>query len=572
MKNKIGLLTIALLFGIAFSCSDSFLDRKPYGVSTLNTLTASESGADALLIAAYSNLDGFSGWDKGSIWGGAASNWTFGSICGGDAYKGSEANDQPDITPMEKHVTTPNNPYVEGKWGTYYDGVQRTNAAINAFQILSKDAISDAQRNKRIAEARFLRGFYHLELRKVFGKVPYIDETIEDVRIGNSEDILPKIQADFTFAAANLPVKNDDDGRINKGAAQGFLGVTYMWAKQYAQAKAQFDLVINSGNYALSPKFHDNFDPLFRNTKESLLEVQQTANDGSGNTDNGNNGDILNFPYNGGPGGCCGFHQPSQNLVNAFQTDGAGLPLLDTYNNSDVKSDDGLKSSDPFTTHTGNLDPRLDWTVGRRGIPYLDWGPHPGRDWIRDQTYSGPYAPIKNVYPKALEGTASSVIGWTKGYNNNNTKLFRYADLLLMAAEAEVELGNLNTALTYVNRVRARAANKDGFVKTSAGLNAANYVIGLYSSFPSQDFARKAVRFERRLELGMEGHRFFDLVRWGIADVEKNAYFAKEGLKRTYLQGATFKKGVNEVFPIPQQAILSSSKGGKETLVQNPGY
>jgi hypothetical protein len=572
MKNKIGFITGAVLLGIVLSCSDSFLDTKPYGVVTQSTLTATPTGANSLLIAAYSNLDGFSGWDNGTPWGGAASNWTFGSVAGGDAYKGSEANDQPDVTPIEKHTTTPTNPYVEGKWRNYYDGIQRANAALNAFNELPAAAITTEERNKRIAEAKFLRGFYHWELRKVFGKVPYIDEKTVDVRVGNAEDILPKIQQDFSDAITDLPTVNDAKGRATKGAAQSMLGITKMWEGKWAEAKALFDTVIASKVYDLNPKYHDNFDPAVRDSQESIIEVQQTANDGSGNTDNGNNGDVLNFPYGGGPGGCCGFHQPSQNLVNAFQTDGSGLPLLDTYNQTDVKSDDGIKSTDPFTTSTANLDPRLDWTVGRRGIPYLDWGPHPGRDWIRDQTYAGPYSPIKNTYPKSLEGIASSTTGWTKGYNNNNTKLLRYADLLLYAAEAEVELGNLNTALTYVNKIRTRAANKAGWVYTAGGTLAANYVIGTYAIFADQATARKAVRFERRLELGMEGHRFFDLVRWGVADTEKNAYFAKESIKRTYLSGATFKKGVNEVFPIPQQAILLSSKGGQATLTQNNGY
>ena len=572
-NKKISIVTLCLLLGLAIGCKESFLETTPYGAVTEATLQANEAGAGSLLISAYSNLDGFSGWDNGNPWGGAASNWTFGSVAGGDAYKGSEANDQPDITPIELHQTTSNNPYLEGKWRNYYDGVLRTNHAITAYKKLATTAISDATRRVRIAEARFLRGFYHLEVTKVFGKVPYITEDIVETRIPNDKDIMPDIQADFTAAIADLPVTQTEAGRVTKGAAQAFLGYTFMWQKKYAEAKAQFGAVIASGRYALNTNFHDNFNPAFRNTREGILEVQQAVNVGT--DDNANNGDVLNFPYNGGPGGCCGFHQPSQNLANAFKTTAGGFPMLDTYNDSDVTNDQGLTASQPFTLYAGPLDPRLDWTVGRRGIPYLDWGKHPGISWIRDQLYGGPYSPLKNVYYKSQEGTYTTVTGWTKGFNSNNIKLMRYADLLLLAAEAEVELNNLDAARLLVNQVRNRA--KTGSYVMDGAVPAANYVINTYTAgqvgyFDTQTNARKAVRFERRVELGMEGHRFFDLVRQGIAASEKTAYFAKEKLKRSYFNAGSFTAGKHEVFPIPQGAINSSSIGGQPTLKQNPGY
>ena len=562
------LAVLGVLVIVIISCGKDFLETRPYGSVNNELLATSAKGANALLIAAYSNLDGFSGWDNGTPWGGAASNWTFGSIAGGDAYKGSEAGDQPDITPIETGKVDANNPYLEGKWRNYYDGISRVNGAIKAFTALKE--ISDVEKSTRLAEAKFLRAFFHFDLWKIFRNIPYVDETLEDVRIGNTADILPKIQADLTAAIAGLPVTQAEVGRITKGAAQTLLGQTYMWQKKYAEAKTQFDAVIASGRYALNAKYHDNFNAATRNSKEGVLEVQQSVNDGT--TDNGNNGDILNFPYNGGPAGCCGFHQPSQDLVNAFQTDASGLPLLDNYSKTDVKSDDGIKSADAFTPHTGNLDPRLDWTVGRRGIPYLDWGKHPGSIWIRDQAYGGPYAPIKNTHYKSQEGSLTTSSGWTSGYNANNLKLIRYADVLLMAAEAEVELGNLEKARSYVNQVRKRASNPDGFVKDGAA-PAANYVIGTYDAvWTDAATARKAVRFERRLELGMEGHRFFDLVRWGEAASTKAAYFTKEKAKRTYLGGASFTAGKNEIFPIPAKAITQSAKNGTPTLKQNPGY
>jgi len=562
------LAVVGVLAIVIYSCGKDFLETQPYGSVNNELLATSAKGANSLLIAAYSNLDGFSGWDNGSPWGGAASNWTFGSIAGGDAYKGSEAGDQPDITPIERGNVDANNPYLDGKYRNYYDGISRVNGAIKAFTALKE--ISAAEKATRLAEAKFLRAWFHFDLWRIFRNVPFIDETITDVRIGNAANILPKIQADLIAAIPALPVTQTDAGRITKGAAQAVLGHTYMWEKKYTEAKAQFDAVVNSGRYALNAKYHDNFNAATRNSKEGVLEVQQSINDGT--TDNGNNGDILNFPYNGGPAGCCGFHQPSQDLVNSFQVDANGLPLLDTYSATDVTNDDGIKSADPFTPHAGPLDPRIDWTVGRRGIPYLDWGKHPGSVWIRDQSYGGPYAPIKNTHYKAQEGSLTTSSGWTSGYNANNLKLIRYSDVMLQLAEAEVELGNLERARTLVNQIRQRAANPAGFVMDGAN-PAANYKIGLYTAtWTDQAVARKAVRFERRVELGMEGQRFFDLVRWGVAASVKNAYYAKEKAKRAYLNGATFTAGKNEIFPLPAKAITQSAKDGQPTLKQNPGY
>lgn len=564
------LITSVLIAGMVYSCGNDFLEKQPYGAVTLETLSANLKGANALLIAAYSNIDGFGGWEQGNPWGNAASNWTFGSIAGGDAYKGSEANDQPIITPIERHEMDGNNEYVWAKWLSMYDGITRTNNAIRAFSAL--EGVDEGLRTLRIAEGRFLRGFYHLEAYKMWGKIPYIDESITEFRVPNDADIMPQIEADLKFAVDNLPLTQSEIGRATKGAANALLARAYLTKGNYASAKTALDAIISSGVYKLTDKYHDNFNAATRNNSEGVLVVQQAVNEGS-EGDNGNIGDVLNFPYNGGPGGCCGFNQPSQNLVNAFRTDDKGLPLLDTYNNQDVKSDQGLSSNDPFEPTTERLDPRIDWTVGRRGLPYLDWGPHPGAAWIRDQKYGGPYSPKKLVYYKSQEGSLTSAAGWTKGYTANNVKLVRYSDVLLMAAECEVEVGDLNKARTYVNQVRKRAANPDGFVKDDEGNPAANYVIGEYTdSWTSKDLARKAVRFERRIELGMEGHRFFDLVRWGIAAAEKNAYFAVESTKRTYLAGARFTAGKNEVYPIPAQAITLSAKDGVNTLTQNPGY
>ncbi|HKZ65471.1 MAG TPA: RagB/SusD family nutrient uptake outer membrane protein, partial [Chitinophagaceae bacterium] len=329
--------------------------------------------------------------------------------------------------------------------------------------------------------------------------------------------------------------------------------------------------------YGLAPAYHDLFnadrenDPLVR--AETVFAYEASVNDGSGGL-NANYDQILNFPYNGGPGGCCGFFQPSFEFVNSFRTNGTGLPLLDgSYNTgaNQVKTDQGLESTDGFTPDAGNLDPRLDWTVGRRGIPYLDWGLHPGKAWIRDQGNGGPFAPKKNVYYKTQAGKLTDGTNWASGLTATNYKIIRFADVLLMAAECEIDGGgSLEKAREYVNLVRARAA-KPG---TSVPGADATYLISTYTTPWIDDaVARTAVRFERKLELGMEGHRFFDLVRWGIADVVLNAFLAYEKPKLSAGYGsATFAKGKNEYFPIPQTQIDLHTSGGTSTLEQNPGY
>jgi hypothetical protein len=299
------------------------------------------------------------------------------------------------------------------------------------------------------------------------------------------------------------------------------------------------------------------------------------------NTQNVNNSnwfDDLNYPYNtgpNGPGNCCGFFQPSFSLANSYRTKD-GLPLLDgSYNaaGNELKNDYGVESSTPFAEDAGPVDPRLDFTVGRRGIPYLDWTEHPGKDWIRAQPYAGPYSPKKFVYYKRQENTLTDGSSWTRGYATMNFNIIRFADVLLMAAEAEIEAGSMEKAREYTNMVRARAANKASWVTENSDKSkfAANYSISSYSdAWTDKAVARLAVRMERMLELAQEGHRFFDLVRWGIAETELNKYLAYEGkILVAKFGGAKFTKGKNEYLPIPQAQI---DVQGKDILTQNPGY
>lgn len=578
MKNITKIISGFLIAGsVAVACEEAFLDERPRGTFSEDVLR-SRAGVEGILIGAYALLDGIGG---SAGWEAAGSNWVFGSVASDEAYKGSDAGDQPAINQIERYETLPTNGYMDPKWRTVYDGVARSNDVLRLLPEV--EDIPDEEKGRIAGEARFLRGHYHFEAKKMWNNIPFIDETtinlndFNSAKVTNTEENWSKIEADFQFAMDNLPEEQAQFGRANKWAAAAYLAKVYMFQRKYAEARPLLENIIENGvnsagvKYALTEEYFDNFTPGKQNNSETVFAVQHSVNDG-GQGQNANFGDILNFPYTGGPGGCCGFFQPSHNLANSFKTDAQGLPMPETFMNDYYLHDEGVAADQEFTPADIRFDPRIDHTMGRRGIPYLDWGQHPGAAWIRDQPNGGPYSPKKNVYAEADAGTYTDNSSWTSGLTANNYNLIRFADVLLWAAEAEVEAGSLEKAREYVNMVRARAANPEGWVRNEDGTPAANYVISTYeTAWTDQAMAREAVRFERKLELGMEGHRFFDLVRYEQAVPVLNAYIDKEKEFRQYLRGATFQE-TDKYFPIPEQQITLSMMDGQPTLVQNPGY
>ncbi|MGE5418888.1 MAG: RagB/SusD family nutrient uptake outer membrane protein [Chloroflexota bacterium] len=564
-------ITILLVLGLAGACKSDFLDIPPKG-SLDQSVLATEKGVNALLIGAYSMLDGVSssfGWEA------ASTNWVYGSIRGMEANKGTDSGDQPDINPIQTFSETPTNPYLNVKWREVYEAISRcNNAIVVANKALTANTITQEQADNFIKQAKALRGWYHFEAWRMWQKIPYVDENTVQDQISNQEDVSDKILADLQVGTT-LPVDMGAVGRFNKTVCEVLLAKAKMQMKKdYAGAlplltSARTGSKANGEPIGLAPTYGEIFDIENRNKIEAVYTVQYSVNDGSGAA-NAGAGEVLNFPYKGGggsPGGCCGFFNPTQEFVNSFRTSG-GLPLLDfSYNLQPVKSDQGLTPTQPFTPDAGPLDPRLDWTVGRRGIPYWDWGPHTGSDWIRDQTYSGPYNPKKQVYKKSQEGQYTEVGNWTSGYTANGYRMIRFADILLLQAECMIETGDLAGALANINLIRNRAANKDGFVKNADGTNAANYVIAPYTTLGTQDNARTILRMERKLELGMEGHRYFDLQRWGIVVTELNRVLTYEKTMPwgNALYGSATVGAEDVNFPIPQRQI-DLSRG---SLVQN---
>lgn len=586
-RHPLLLGTASLIFAGAtlYGCKD-FLTEAAAPQGTLDEVSlANKAGVEGTLIAAYRAMDHNNG--VGGDWGNAASNWVWGSVPSDDAYKGSIPTDQPNINDVEAyHWSTGNaESYLNEKWRGAYEGVVRSNATLRLLKqvVAEKPGEISAVDAKGIeGEALFLRAHYHFEAWRMWGNIPYYTEADTDFRKANgtSAEALANLLKDLDAAIALLPQtpRNGHKGRVTQWTAKAYKGRVQVYGGQFAAALTTLREVRTSGPYALEASYDrvwTGFKEL-ENGKETIFAYQASANDGEPDGNNANFGERLNLPHGGSHFGCCGFHQPSQNLVNFFAVDASGLPLALTDANWNARNAN-LTASTIIP-----VDPRLDWTVGRDGVPYKDWGAH-APNWIRDPAYGGPYSPKKNAHEKA-SGAEQLAGGWFPTQQNSvNIHIFRYADMLLLLAEAEVEAGSIETARTIVNEIRARAAVTAQGLGTDRATMAvpindpsitwAQYGIGPYTtSFGSQTAARTAVRYERRLELAMEGQRFFDLRRWGIADQTLNAYIAVEKTRRLYLAGAEPFTSRHLLYPIPEIQIELSKVGSEERLTQNPGW
>jgi len=580
MKNyKIYIASV--LLGLSLnSCSEDFLEYEPEGVLSSDNVATPEN-AEGLVIAAYAGI----GNDE--MVGPLTHMWVFGSVRSDDAYKGGGGrSDVGEIDRYEQYnLTIPDQGdfMAPRTWTNYYKAISRANFALRVINDIP-DA-DYANKTIRQAELRFLRAHSHFMLKTLFKKIPYITEDLTQEEIALVSNDIPndelwnKIADDFLFAYNNLPQSQDEVGRADRNAAAAYLAKTRLY-QAYEQNDQHQVVNINQSRleeviqYAdevtgsLEDDFGNNFLDGFDNGPESIWAVQFSINDG---TTVGRLSFVtgLNSPHGTGLYGCCGFHLASQNMVNAFETDDNGLPLIDTFNDADIFNavmPDG--TAPPATGLT--IDPRIDHTVGVPGRPfkYRNTVNSPGDmvynfSWARDPGVYGYFgnmkeqqAPDCSCYKK--EGP---FIGTSK-----NIDFIRYADVLLWKAEALIQLDRWNEALPLINQIRERAANS-----TQRPINAGAsdiYNVGLYSSFPSKEFAWKALKFERRLEFAMEGARFFDLVRWGEAAEVLNGYLAEEKTKRDFLANAEFTPGRDEYYPIPQREI--DFTGG--VYKQNPGY
>ncbi|MGE0019372.1 MAG: RagB/SusD family nutrient uptake outer membrane protein [Draconibacterium sp.] len=600
MKKIAIAMVMTILMTISFSCSEDFLNKEPMGVTSENVFYNAK-GIDALLTGTYSMIRGSALWTVS--WGASIQNWTYGSAASDDAYKGSEVTDQVPVNDIERWEVTPTNGYPADKWRlTIGMGVDRANKTIKVInKSLEDGTITQDQATKYLAEVRFLRALFYFEARLVFGDyVPLLDETTEDpktVSNVNAEGaVLKFITDDLKFAADNLPESQAQAGRPTKYAAMALAARAYLQDLKYAEAKPLLDAIIGSGKYSLMDKFIQNFEIETNNNKESIFEIQANVNDINESL-NAEMGIGLNWPHGGDIGMCCGFHQPSQNLVNAYKVDANGLPLFDSFNNTDFKNDAGIGSEATFVPDDVTpVDPRLDFTVSRRGIPYKDWGVNRGASWVRKQSEGGPYLPTsKPFFKKSERYTLSTTTGWQTGINANNYRYIRYSHILLWRAEVAAFEGDVAKAKDLVNMIRERASNDMvmGKVKkyelptsfypwgaegdVDFTQPAANYNIGTYTAFANKDEAMKAVQWEQRLEFATEGMRFFDLRRWdnlpgkiggkSMAQVLNDFATADLRVRVAFMKGATFDER-DKYQPIPQ-GQLDLQPG---VLEQRPEY
>ena len=606
-----------------YGCKNFLTDAsKPQGTLDQSTL-ANAAGVEGTLIAAYRNLDCTTA--TSSDWGCAASNWVWGSVAADDSYKGSTLDDQPPINDVEGyHWGTANaSSYLNTKWNNTYEGISRANATLRLLKQVvaaSPGELTAADVSGITGEAEFLRAHYHFEAYRMWGAIPYYRENDTDFRKPNltAANVPAEIIKDLDDAIAKLPAtpRNGEKGRSTSWLAKAYKGRVLMYTHDYANAITQFEAVQASNVYNLMPSFDQVWTGIgaYRNGPEEMWSYQASVNDGEPNGNNGNYGERLNFPYSGSHFGCCGFNPPSQNLVNFFRTDPTtGLPTFmvdSTTWNTNNANFDGHQTAVP-------VDPRLDYTVGRDSVPFKDWGFFSlANGWVRDVANGGPYSPKKNIQEK-VSGAESTSAGWEPPQENSvHIHLYRYADMLLMLAEAYVErnsAGDLGKAQAIVNKIRDRAAAKvqgcgDASVVTfystkavtcgSAGASLtvamgmpagglatlqmpwATYEIGEYTApWTNQNYAREAVRTERRLELAMEGQRMFDLRRYGFtyAAARINGFVNGEGggaekSRRLFLAAAEPFAQKHMWYPIPTAQIDLSKVGGSPKLTQNSGW
>jgi hypothetical protein len=567
-----------------YSCSEEFLVKEPPGVAAGAVIQTPE-GVEALLIGVYERLQG------DGIFGAAmGTDWTYGGGASDDCYKGTSAGDQSAYNLVERYEALPSNPYMRERWRDCYAGVARANVALTFLAETQKGStpIPAARATEIEAELKFLRAHFHFSANMVFENIPYIKTVAElgttlPEQVTNDDPGWDDMEADLQFAIDNLPATKPlgQKGRTDKYAAMAVKARVHMYQKEYALAKTLLDAIISANKYSLVANFYENYDMTHENNAESIFELQATSTATSFSS-------IMptgSAFHQKGAASCggWGFYQPSQNLFEAFQVDANGLPVLDIAARDPLVHDMGKKSSDAFTQTDHLMDPRVDWTIARRGVDFLEWGIHPGNDWIREQINGGPYMTKKYMHFKSEQSLNLNGSGFRNG---KNYRQYRYAHILLWRAEIAVEDNNLDLARTLVNQIRDRAKGSKvvmGLCTSTASLTtnptvdwnlpAANYLIEPYPGggvypFDSQANARKAVREEIRLEFATEGHRFFDLRRWGLSNQVLNAYIAQDVTFRSFLTGAVYNPTEDDYWPLPQDQI-DLQKG---VLTQDASY
>ena len=557
MKAIYKVFCAAFIGGAALaSCSDQ-LELAPQGEFTADQLT--DESIEGLMSSAYQGLEAHFFDDNNAAFAGPITNWVF-DVRSDDAYKGGEGvSMEANIHQLEISNISSDNATCLNKWENNYLGIARVHKAMQAIQ----DAGSVGDKEALLGELKTLRAWYYFDLNRIFKSIPYFTENDDPKTIPNGnksrDEIYSAIKADLEEAYNAMPEAQTQPGRFTKYVAAALLTKVNAQTSTWSEVEKWADVVINSGKYQLYNNFADMSKLEFNNKGESIMAIQfSTANENI----HVNFCNLLNTTRSDGNifGSGDDFFLASQNLVNAFRTDANGLPYLDgTFNSVRVTSD-----------YAGSVDPRLDFTVGRIGFPFRGYTYTEG--WCRDYNTYGEYSGKKGL----IDPNSSDMVqGFPWGASGLNFMLIRYADILLLKAEALVEQAAGSNAATdeglvearsIVNQIRTKAARSiDGnYYPVDLDPSKADYYVGLYPTdwdgnlAWTKDRARMAVRMERRLELAMEGQRWFDLLRWGTAVETLNKYMQEESALRPYYAGASVTE--DELYlPIPISQIENSN-------------
>jgi hypothetical protein len=565
MKKIFNIFAAVLLLCVLASCK-GFLDEHVPQAALNEDQVKDPENAEHLVVAAYAIFT--SAEDINSSF----SMWNF-DVRSDDAYKGGNGTNDGDVfhqLEIQQGVLT-TNWNINDMWVRLYNCISRVNIALSVLE--SCDESFEAKQ-QRIAEMKFLRAYAHFLLKRLYKNIPFVmksDLTYEEYNTLSNREFTndegwQQIINDLMVAFNTLPEQQEELGRPTKGAAAAFLTKVYLY-KAYRQDDPNSNQVtsINQddlqkviefsdpayyGNYGLEKDIHNNFRPeeQYENGRESIWAIQYSRNDGStyGN---------LNWSYGlippsipGVTDGGCDFYKPSQNLVNAYRTGTDGLPLLDNFNDQNYD-----KSAD-------NADPRLFLTVGIPDLPYMfnkNYIIEKNHTWSRSNGLYGYNVTLKQNVDPALANVY--LIKGSYWASSMNRIVFRYADVLLERAEAYAQMGNTTEAMNLVNRIRSRAAGSTQMIASYPADYGVSFKVNAYTGSYSKDDAIKRVKMERRLELGMECERFFDLVRWGEAEKVLNKFYAEEIDNCNIYKDAHFTADKDEYLPIPFEQISASN-------------
>ncbi len=577
MKMKTFLYICVLFLALSLSGCSDFLDQQEPQGTLSDKQVKDPKYIDNLVISAYAI------WISAEDINSSFSMWNF-DVRSDDAYKGGNGTSDGDVfhqLEVSQGILT-TNWNISDMWQRLYNGISRVNTAL---ALLDQTEVSTyALKEERVAEMKFLRAYGHFLLKRLYKNIPFVmneNLTAEEYnslsnREYSNDEGWQQIINDLEYAYNVLPAKQTEVGRPSKSAAAAFLAKVYLY-KAYHQddtnthqvtsiskedllnvVKYTDPAIYAAGGFGLETDFQNNFrpEPQYENGVESIWAMQYSMNDG---TTYGN----LNWSYGlivpnipGVTDGGCDFYKPSQNMVNAFRTDNNGLPYIDTFNNTD------------YDKATDYADPRLFLTVGMPGLPYefnKKFIMDESSIWSRSNGLYGYYVALKqNVDPESDYLIKGSWWGTPM-----NRIVFRYADVLLERAEALAQLndGRISEAIALVNQIRTRAKQSTAMISDYENRYGVRMNVGQYNGTYTQEQALKIVKMERRIELGMECERFFDLVRWGEADTVINKYYAEEANDCAIYADARFTKNKNEYLPIPYAQIAASNGN----YVQNIG-